>query len=414
MELKRVVVTGMGIVTQLGQDLDTYWNNLLSGKSGISKIELFDVSDYVTKIAGEVKDFDPSEYIEPKEARRMDRCAQFGFVAAEKAIIDSGIDFEQTDRDLVGVIISSGIGGMISYENEVQKLLERGPNRVSPFFIPMIIPDIISGYVSIRHGLRGVNYCTVSACASASHAIGDAFYHIQAGRANVVITGGCEAPINRMGVAGFNALKATSTRNDEPERASRPFDLERDGFVMGEGGASLILEELEHAQARGAKIYGEVVGSAFTGDAYHITAPVPDGNGAVRAMKLALQSAGLQPEDVDYINAHGTSTDYNDKIETSAIKQVFGDLAYQIPVSSTKSMIGHLLGASGAAEAVACLLSIKNNKIHPTANYENPDPECDLNYAGDGPIEKNVNVVLSNSFGFGGHNACLAFKKYSG
>ena len=412
MESNRVVVTGLGILTQLGQDLETFWNNLITGKSGISAVELFDTTEYTTKIAGEIKNFDPSEFIDRKEERHMDRSAQFGVIAAEKAIQDSEIDFDQVDRDKVGVIMSSGIGGMITYETEVQKLLERGPHRVSPFFIPKIIPDITSGHVSIRHGLKGVNYCTVSACASASHGIGDAFHHIQAGRANVIIAGGSEAPINKMGVSGFNSIKATSVRNDEPERASRPFDLKRDGFVMGEGGAGLVLEELQHAKNRGAKIYGEIVGAGFTGDAYHITAPIPDGNGAMRAMKLALKYAGLKPTDVDYINAHGTSTEYNDKIETAAIKQVFGEGAYDIPISSTKSMIGHLLGASGAAEAVACMLSLKSGNIHPTANYEFPDPECDLDYVTKGPVKKDVNVVLSNSFGFGGHNVCLSFKKY--
>ena len=413
MEFKRVVVTGMGIVTSLGSDLDTYWNNLKNGKSGISRVEQFDTTDYTTKIAGEVKDFEPTDYLDAKEARQMDRVSQFGVVAADKAIADSGIDWDQTDRDEVGVIVASGIGGMITYENECEKMLERGPRRVSPFFIPKIIPDITSGHVSIRHGLKGINYCTVSACASASHAIGDAFFHIQAGRAIAIVTGGCEAPINRMSVAGFNSLKATSTRNDDPEHASRPFDKERDGFVMGEGGAGLLLEELEHAKARGAKIYGEVIGAGFTGDAYHITAPIPDGNGAFRAMKSVMKQAGITPADVDYINAHGTSTEYNDKIETGAIKQAFGDLAYKIPISSTKSMVGHLLGASGAAEAIACMKTLMTGEIHPTANYEIPDPNCDLDYVTNGPIKKDVKIILSNSFGFGGHNVCLAFKKYN-
>jgi len=413
MDLKRVVVTGMGLVSPLGDTIDTYWNNLINGRNGVSNITLFDASNYKTKIAAEVKDFVPENYIEKKEARRMDRFTQFAMVAAIKAIEDSAIDLETTDRERFGVIASSGIGGMTTYEEECRTLIERGPKWVSPFFIPMLISDIAPGHISIRFGLKGVNYATVSACASSSHAIGEAFNHIRYGKANAVLAGGSEAPINRMGIAGFNALKAISVRNDEPEKASRPFELNRDGFVMGEGGGILLLEELEHARARKAKIYGELVGVGFTADAFHITQPVPGGEGAARAMKLAMQEAGIKPEQVEYINAHGTSTPYNDKTETEAIKSVFGEHAYKLDISSTKSMIGHLLGASGALEAIATLLCIKNSIIHPTTNYETPDPDCDLNYVPNKPKNKNVNYALSNSFGFGGHNVTLAFKKFT-
>jgi len=413
MNLNRVVVTGMGLVTPLGDNLETYWKNLISGKSGIGLISLIDTTDHVTKIAGEIKDFEPLEFIDKKDTRRMDRFTQFAIVAAEKAILHSKINFDNVDRDQVGVIVSSGIGGMSTYERECKNLFDKGPRRVSPFFIPMLILDITPGYISMRHGLRGVNYSTVSACASSSHAIGDAFHHIRHGRAKVIITGGSEAPLTQMGVAGFNALKALSTRNDAPEKASRPFDLDRDGFIMGEGSGILVLEDLQHAKARGATIYGEIVGTGFTADAYHITAPVPDGNGATRAMKLALKEANLTIDEVDYINAHGTSTQQNDKIETMAIKNVFGKRAYDIPISSTKSMIGHLLGASGAVEAITSFLTINQREIHPTANYETPDPNCDLNYVPGKSMKKDVNAVISNSFGFGGHNVTLAFKKYS-
>lgn len=413
MDLNRVVVTGMGLVTPLGDNLESYWKNLIVGKSGIGYISLIDTTNHNTKIAGEIKDFQPQDYLDKKDVRRMDRFTQLAIVATEKAVVHSKIDFDQVDRNQVGVIVSSGIGGMSTYERECKNLFDKGPRRVSPFFIPMLILDITPGYISMRYDLRGVNYSTVSACASASHAIGDAFHHIRHGRAQVIITGGSEAPLTEMGVAGFNALKALSTRNDEPEKASRPFDLNRDGFIMGEGAGILVLENLQHAKARGATIYGEIVGTGFTADAYHITAPVPDGNGATRAMKLALQEANLSPEDVDYINAHGTSTQQNDKIETKAIKNVFGKRAYEIPISSTKSMIGHLLGASGAVEAITSFLSINKSEIHPTANYETQDPDCDLNYVPGKAMKKNVNVAISNSFGFGGHNVTLAFKKYS-
>jgi 3-oxoacyl-[acyl-carrier-protein] synthase II len=410
---KRVVVTGMGVVTPLGLSLNEYWNNLLAGANGISNITLFDTSEFVTKFAGEIKNIDIDNYIDKKEARRMDRFTHFAVIAAKFAVDDSGIDFAQEDCDQIGVIASSGIGGMEIFEKECRTLIEKGPRRVSPFLIPMLISDIAPGHISIMYGLKGFNYATTSACASSAHAIGDAYYHIRHGRQIAIFAGGSEAPITHMGLSGFNALKALSTRNDDPQRASRPFDLNRDGFVMGEGGAILLLEELEHAKARGAKIYAEIVGAGFTADAYHITAPVPDGQGASKAMQQAIKEAGITLRDVNYINAHGTSTPANDSMETMAIKNVFGDYAYQLPISSTKSMTGHLLGGSGAIEAVATILTVKNDKIHPTINYETPDPECDLDYVPNKARDLQVNYALSNSFGFGGHNVTLAFKKFS-
>jgi 3-oxoacyl-[acyl-carrier-protein] synthase II len=413
MELNRVVVTGMGILSPIGRTLEEYWQNLLAGKSGIGHITLFDTADFETKFGGEVNDFNAADYIDRKEARRMDRFTHLAIAAADLAIQDANLDFDNEDRNRIGVIVASGIGGMITYESQCRTYFERGPGRISPFFIPMLIPDITPGYISIKHGLKGVNYSTTSACASASHAIGEAFHHIRYGKATAVVAGGSEAPITPMGVGGFNAMKAISTRNHEPERASRPFDLDRAGFVMGEGGAILILEELNHAKARKARIYGEIVGVGFTGDAYHITSPAPGGEGAKRAMDLALQDGNIQPQEVDYINAHGTSTPFNDKTETEAIKSSFGDHARKLAISSTKSMIGHLLGASGAAEAVATLFSIYHDVLHPTINYETPDPECDLYYVPNKAEKRKVNVALSNSFGFGGHNVCLVFKKYA-
>lgn len=412
MEVKRVAVTGMGVISPVGNDVRTYWTNLLAGKPGVGPLTLIDPEPYTTKIAAEVKDFDPTDYIERKEARHMERFTHFAVAAADQAIADSGINLDDVDRDYFGAIVASGIGGMPTFEKQYDNYRNSGPRRVSPFFVPMLISDISAGYISIKHGLKGINYCTTSACASASHAIGEAFNSIRFGRAIGMVTGGSEASICAMGMSGFNALKALSTRNDDPEHASRPFDKERDGFIMGEGAGILILEELEHAKNRGAHIYGEIVGVGFTADAYHITAPVPGGDGAKRAMDIALRDAELQHTDVDYINAHGTSTPYNDKVETEAIKASFGDYAYEVNISSTKSMVGHLLGASGALEAIATLLSIRDNRIHPTTNYEVPDPECDLNYTPNTAVDTEVDIAISNSFGFGGHNVCLAFKKY--
>jgi 3-oxoacyl-[acyl-carrier-protein] synthase II len=412
MELKRVVVTGMGVISPIGNDLASYTQSLKDGKGGVGPLTLIDPEPHATKIAAEVKNFVPEDYIDRKDARRMGRFTQFAVVAADQAVADSGIDFKNVDTNFFGSIIASGIGGMPTFEKQYDNFLKGGPRRVSPFFVPMLISDISAGQVSIKYGLKGINYCTTSACASASHAIGEAFNSIRFGRAIGMVAGGSEASTCVMGVSGFNALKALSTRNDDPEHASRPFDLNRDGFVMGEGGGMLVLEELEMAKARGAKIYGEIVGAGFTGDAYHITAPVPGGDGAMRAMNLARQDAGWQPEDVDYLNAHGTSTSYNDSIETEAIKKSFGEHAYNMPISSTKSMVGHLLGASGAVEAVAVLSCMNEGFIHPTINYETPDPECDLNYVPNTSIKKQINKALSNSFGFGGHNVSLAFKRY--
>lgn len=413
MELKRVVVTGMGVISPIGNTLDTFWHNVISGVNGVGPLTLIDPEPHATKIAAEVKDFDPEDFMDRKEARHMERFTQFALVAADQAVADSGINFAETDTEFFGAIIASGIGGMPTFEKQYSAYLKSGPRRVSPYFIPMLISDISSGHISIKYGLKGINYCTTSACASASHALGEAFNSIRFGRAIGMLAGGSEASISIMGVAGFNSLKALSTRNDEPEKASRPFDLLRDGFIMGEGGGILVLEELEHAKHRGAHIYGEFVGVGFTADAYHVTAPVPGGDGAKRAMEIAVKDAGMSMKDVEYINAHGTSTQYNDKVETEAIKNAFGDYAYDIHISSTKSMVGHLLGASGAVEAIATLLSIQNGIIHPTTNYEEPDPDCDLNYVPNNAINKTFNFALSNSFGFGGHNVCLAFSKYT-
>ena len=409
---RRVVITGMGLMSPVGNNVQDTWQALVNGKNGAAPITLFDTTEYDTKFACEVKDYNPLDYFDRKELRRLDRFSQFAILAAEEALKDSGLELDKTDRDRIGVIVGSGIGGMLSFEDEHSKLVTKGPKRVSPFFIPLLIIDIAAGHISIKHNLKGPNFATVSACATAGHSIGTAMRTIQYGDADVMICGGAEAAITPSGIAGFNAMKAISTRNDEPQKASRPFDAKRDGFVMGEGGGILILEELEHARARGAKIYAEMAGVGFTADAFHITQPAPGGEGAVRAMKAALKDAGFQPTDIQYINAHGTSTYFNDKNETEAIKQVFGDYAYELAVSSTKSMTGHLLGASGALELIVSILSIKHGKVHPTANYEFPDPACDLNYVPNKAIEKEVRAAISNSFGFGGHNVTLCVKKY--
>ncbi|RUT46935.1 beta-ketoacyl-[acyl-carrier-protein] synthase II [Paenibacillus anaericanus] len=407
----RVVVTGMGVVTSLGNDLDTFWDNLVQGKSGVSLIEAFDVSGYTTRIAAEVKDFNPDDYIDRKEARKMDRFVQFATTAAFSALKDSGLNIaEQTDPERVGVMIGSGIGGLGTLEDQHSILLEKGPRRVSPFFIPMMIANMASGHVSILTGAKGPNSTTVTACATGTHSIGDSYRTIMNGDADVMICGGAEATIRPTGVAGFCSMRAMSTRNDEPERASRPFDSERDGFVMGEGAGILILESLEHAQKRGAKIYAEVIGYGLSADAHHMTDPDPDG--ASRAMKMALRSAGIEPEEIDYINAHGTSTPPGDRSETTAIKWTFGDHAYKLAVSSTKSMTGHLLGAAGGVEAVICGLTLQNGIIAPTINLENPDPDCDLDYVPNEARHSDVKVAMSNSFGFGGHNATIILKKF--
>ncbi|MDZ7332574.1 MAG: beta-ketoacyl-ACP synthase II [candidate division KSB1 bacterium] len=409
---RRVVVTGIGLISPLGITIKDFWEALIAGKSGVDYIKRFDTSEFETKIAAEVKNFDVNDYLDRKEARRMDTFTQYAVIASKFAIDDSGLKLDRENLDRIGVIIGSGIGGMDTFEREYRNYFDKGPRKISPFFIPMMIPDIAPGYISIRFGFKGPNYSTISACASSSHAIGNAFRSIQYGESDVMITGGSEATITPMGVGGFNAMKALSTRNDHPQRASRPFDADRDGFVMGEGAGILVLESEEHALRRDAKIYGEIIGVGYTADAFHITAPASDGDGAMRVMKNALKDAKISIDEVDYINAHGTSTPYNDKIESLAIKKVFGERAYRIPISSTKSMTGHLLGASGSIELIATLLTLKHDIIHPTINYETPDPDCDLNYTPNKAIHKTVNIAISNSFGFGGHNVCLVAKKY--
>lgn len=411
---KRVVITGLGVLSPIGNDIPTFWNNLINGKSGIGPVTQFDASDYPTQIAGEVKDFDPLKYMSRKEVRRMDRFVQLAVGASLNALQHAGLEMSKEDPDRVGTYIGSGIGGLKTWEVEHSKLMEKGPRRVSPFFIPMMIANMAAGQVSISVGAKGPNSSAVSACATGTHSIGDAAKIIQRGDADVMIAGGAEATVSPMAFAGFCANKAMTTRNDEPEKASRPFDKERDGFVMGEGAGIVVLESLDHALSRGAEIFAEVAGYGMSGDAYHLTAPAPDGEGAARAMKWALKDAGLEPEEIGYINAHGTSTDANDKTETMAIKTVFGDHAYKMAVSSTKSMTGHLLGAAGGVEAIASALTLKEQILPPTINYEYPDPECDLDYVPNESRQASVRVALSNSLGFGGHNATLALKKYDG
>jgi 3-oxoacyl-[acyl-carrier-protein] synthase II len=413
--VRRVVITGLGAITPLGQTVKETWENLVKGKSGVGYIDRFDTSNLPVKIAAQIRNFDPLKRLSQKEAgvpiKKLDLFSIYALWAAEEAIEDSALLKGPFDPDRVGVIIASGIGGVETLEREIIVGYTKGYDRISPYLIPMMIPDMASGLIAIKYRFKGPNYCTVSACASSAHAIGDAFRLIRYGDADVMVVGGSEAPIIPTAVAGFSSMKALSTRNEEPEKASRPFDRDRDGFVMGEGAAVLVLEEYEHAMRRGAKIYAELVGYGATADAYHITAPCADGEGAVKCMLRALEDAKLSPDEVDYINAHGTSTKLNDAVETLAIKKVFGERAYKIPVSSTKSMIGHLLGAAGAIEAVATIMTIHTGIIHPTINYENPDPECDLDYVPNEARKKEVNVAISNSFGFGGHNVCLVFKK---
>jgi beta-ketoacyl-acyl-carrier-protein synthase II len=409
-EQRRVVVTGMGLVTSLGQDLDTFWASLMEGRSGVGRITAFDPGGFTTQIAAEVCDFDPERYMERKEAKRMDRFAQFAVAATRLALEDASFCIPADKADRTGVLIGSGIGGIVTMEEQFAVLAEKGPSRISPFFIPMLISDMGSGQVSILFGAKGPNSTVVTACATGTHAIGDAYHIIRRGDADVMIAGGAEAPIARLGLGGFCAARALSTRNDEPERASRPFDLGRDGFVMGEGAGVLILEALDHALDRGARIHAEVVGYGLTGDAYHITAPAPGGEGAARAMAMALRTAGVAAHEVDYINAHGTSTLPNDKLETAAIKATFGEHARRVAISSTKSMTGHLLGAAGAVEAIACVLAMVESMVPPTTNYDAPDPECDLDYTPNKPAPRKIEYALSNSFGFGGHNASILLR----
>jgi len=412
---RRVVVTGLGLVTPIGNDVGSTWSALLEGKSGAAMITHFDPTpDFDVRFACEVKGFEPELYMERKEIRRTDRFAQLAIAAAHQAVEDSGLFAGgSVDLDRVGVLIGSGIGGIATFEDQARTMIERGPQRISPFFVPMFIADIAAGHVSMRYGARGPNFCTVSACASSAHAVGEAYRIIQRGEADAMITGGAEATVTPLTMAGFAAMKALSRRNDSPETASRPFDKTRDGFVLGEGSGMLILESLEHAQARGARILGEIVGFGQSADAYHLTAPAPEGAGAQSAMRLALEDAGAAIDDVDYINAHGTSTPPNDLNETLAIKAVFGEHAYRLVVGSTKSMTGHLLGAAGAVEAVICILTCRSGVIPPTINFSEQDPELDLDYAHNRRVERQVRLALSNSFGFGGHNACLAFRGWS-
>jgi len=409
---KRVVVTGVGAITPIGNTPDEYWEGLISGRNGIDYITHFDASSHDCRIAGEVKNFDPHEYLERKEVKRMDRFSQFGVAAAKQALADAKLVINELNAEQIGVIIGSGIGGIKVLEDQQTVYLNRGPDRCSPFMIPMMIANMAAGLTAIHTGAKGPNNCTVTACAAGSNAIGDAFRLIQGGYAQAMICGGCEAAITPLSVAGFAACKALSFRNDDPAHACRPFDRDRDGFVMGEGAGILILEELQHALSRGARIYGEIAGYGMTCDAYHMTSPVPGGAGAARAIQLALKDAGITPEQVTYINAHGTSTPANDSNETKAIKTALGDHAYKVAVSSTKSMTGHLLGGSGGIEAVATVLAIANEKIPPTINLENPDAECDLDYVPHTSRAQKIEVALSNSFGFGGHNVTLVFKKY--
>jgi 3-oxoacyl-[acyl-carrier-protein] synthase II len=410
---KRVVITGLGAITPIGKNLVDYWDALLQGKSGVGAVTLFDASDHACRIAAEVKDFDPHKYLDKKDAKRMDRFAQFGVCASIQAIADAKFEINELNAEQVGVLIGTGVGGLRVMETQNENLITKGPKKVSPFTIPMMIGNMAAGLTAIHTGAKGPNSCTVTACAAGSHAIGDAFRLVQGGYAKAMICGGAEAAVTPLSFAGFCSAKALSTRNDSPDHASRPFDRDRDGFVMGEGSGILFIEELDQALARGARIYAEIIGYGMTCDAYHMTSPVPGGQGAARAIELALLDGDLNPNQVDYINAHGTSTQANDSNETKAIKKALGDRASQIVVSSTKSMTGHLLGGSGGIEAVATVMAIANDQVPPTINLQHPDPECDLDYIPNASRKQQVNVALSNSFGFGGHNVTLAFKKYS-
>jgi 3-oxoacyl-[acyl-carrier-protein] synthase II len=412
---RRVVVTGLGVVTPLGNDLNTFWQNLVTGQCGIDKISSFDATPFTTQIAGEVKNFDPTPaFASPKEIRRTDRYSQFGVYASWSALKDSGLDLEKENLDEVGVFLGSGIGGLQTTSEQLKVLFERGPNRLSPFMIPMLISNMASGLVSMYFNLRGPNFATCSACATANHAIGEAWRTIKMGDAQVMLAGGAEATVVPIGIGGFCAMRAMSTRNDDPKTASRPFDKDRDGFVMGEGSGVVVLEDLEHAKKRGAQIYCEIAGYGNTADAYHLTSPSPNGEGAARCMKMALRSGGLNATDISYVNAHGTSTPQGDVCETQAIKTVFGDYAKKFVVSSTKGATGHMLGAAGAVEMTACALALKYDVVPPTINLQNPDPECDLDYVPNTAREMTVNAIVNNSFGFGGHNSTIAAKKFVG
>lgn len=409
---RRVVVTGIGAFTPVGKTAPDFWNGLISGKSGVRPITHFDTTDYPTKFAAQIEDYDPGNYFDRKEARRLDPVTQYGMIAADETISDSKINLEEIDKDRVAVLVGTGIGGMKTFYDQSISHHEHGPRGVNPFFIPMLIPDMPAGQISIKYGFRGANFCAVSACATGSHNIGLAYDSIKYGQSDMALCGGTEAPVWEIGIAGFSSLKALSKRNDSPESASRPFDKSRDGFVLGEGASMMFLESLDSALARGARIYGELVGYGFSADAYHITAPDPDGNGVILALTSALKMAGITPEDVDHINMHGTSTPLGDIAETNSIKKVFGDHAYKMNMNSTKSMTGHMLGAAGAAESVATLLSTYHGMVPPTINYTEPDPECDLNYTTNEAEVRDVKYAMNNAFGFGGHNTTLVFKKF--
>lgn len=409
----RTVITGLGVISPVGNTVEDFWKSLTQGVSGIDFVSRFDVSELPTKVAGEVKNFEPTDWLDKKESRHMDRFAQFAVAAAKMAIADSGLDLESIDKERAGTVLGCGIGGVTTFEEQKEVLMAKGPGRVSPFFVPMLISNMAAGHVSIAFGLQGPSSTVVTACASATNAIGEAMLLIERGEADIVVAGGTEAPLTPLAFAGFCSMKAMSTEKEDPKAASRPFDARRTGFVMGEGAGILILESLEHAKARHAKIYAELAGYGSTSDAYHITSPVPGGAGAARAMGKALESAGVMPEEVDYINAHGTGTGANDSTETDAIKKVFGDCANKVAISSTKSMTGHLMGATGAIEAIACVLTIQNGVIPPTINYGEPDPACDLDYVPNQARPKSVNIAMSNTFGFGGHNATIVIKKYT-
>ncbi len=412
MDKKRVVVTGIGLITPLGIGVEDSWNSIIAGRAGIRRITHFDSSNFPTQIAGEVEGFNPEDYIEPKEIKKMDRFIHFAIATATMAINDSGLKITDGNAEKVGVIVGSGIGGLHAIEHYHSVFLEKGPRRISPFFIPMLVINLASGQISIKFGAKGPNSAVATACATGSHSIGDAYKIIQRGDADAMIAGGTEAVITPLGIGGFNAMKTLSTRNDEPGKASRPFDIDRDGFVMGEGSGIVILESLESAMDRGVRIYAEIVGYGMTADAYHITSPAPGGEGAARCMQMTLKDGSVDPSEVDYINAHGTSTKYGDEIETNAIKTVFREHSYKVAISSTKSMIGHLLGAAGGVEAIITVLSIYNDIITPTINLDKPDPECDLDYVPCKSRKMTINYALTNSFGFGGTNACLLFKKF--
>ncbi|UCH95318.1 MAG: beta-ketoacyl-ACP synthase II [Candidatus Aminicenantes bacterium] len=412
--LRRVVVTGMGMISPVGLTISESWASIKNGKSGISKITRFDPTGYYCQIAGEIKDYDPLRYFDRKELKKFDPYIQLALVAADEAIKDSGLALDKIDQERAGVYIASGIGGISTIEANKVRLLERGPDRVSPFFLPASLANLASGHISIRYRLKGPNFACVTACAASTHSLGCSYQIIQRGDADIMVVGGSEYPITELGIAGFSVMKALSSRNDEPEKASRPFDKDRDGFIAAEGASVLVIEDLAHAIKRGARIYAEIVGFGYTSDAFHMTAPDPEAEGASRTMAMALKDAGIKPENIDYINAHGTSTPLNDKIETQAIKQVFGDHAHKLAVSSTKSMTGHMLGATGAGEAIFSILAINHSFIPPTINYEYPDEECDLDYTPNIGVQKDILYALSNSFGFGGTNGSLIFKKFDG